>query len=84
MTFNTETAYLSLSACSGKSVSNDYNPLVQKEYTYRILSSKYEEKRAKYYKATPEYKQTAEYERLGAIVSRLHATLVQMEQDMAR
>lgn len=60
------------------------NPLIQKDNTYRILSGKYEEKKAKYDNATPEYQATEEYARLGAIVARLRGTLKQMEVDMAR
>ena len=69
---------------AGYKIRPSLNSKIQKAITFRILSNKYEEKKAKYYGATPAYKQTAEYERLGRIVTRLHATLVQMEEDMAR
>ncbi len=65
-------------------ISDKINPMIQKGNTYRILSAKYEEKKAKYDKATPEYQATEEYARLGAIVARLRGTLKQMEIDMAR
>ena len=69
---------------SGKNIPPSLNPVVQKDKTYRILRNKYEEKKAKYDNATPEYQATKEYARLGAIVARLRGTLKQMEIDMAR
>ena len=69
---------------SGKNIPSYLNPLVQKDKTYRILSNKYAEKKAKYDNATPQYKETEEYARLGRIVKRLRATLAQMETNMAR
>ena len=69
---------------AGIYIPDSINPLIQKDSTYRILSGKYEEKKAKYDNATPEYQATEEYARLGAIVARLRGTLKQMEADMAR
>ena len=68
----------------GMRISDSINPLIQKSKTYRILSAKYEEKKAKYDKATPAEKKTATYKRLEEIVFRLRKTLKQMEADMAR
>ena len=73
-----------LTGFCGRSVPDKYNAAVQKGSTYRILKAQYEEKYAKYTNATDEYKQTAEYARLGAIVSRLRGTLKQMEEYMSR
>ncbi len=61
-----------------------YNPIARKRRTYNILQNKYEEKLAKYTNANEQYKKTAEYARLAKIVTRLRATLAQMEQDLAR
>lgn len=61
-----------------------YNPIAWKRRTYNILQHKYEEKLAKYNNANEQYKKTAEYARLVKIVTRLRATLAQMEQDLAR
>jgi hypothetical protein len=69
---------------AGIYIPDSINPLIQKGKTYRILSAKYEEKKAKYDKATPAEKETAEYKRLENIVLRLRGTLKQMEVDMAR
>ncbi len=69
---------------AGFYISDKINPMIQKGNTYRILSAKYEEKKDKYDKATPAYKETAEYERLEKIVLRLRGTLKQMEADMVR
>ncbi|MBQ1928054.1 MAG: hypothetical protein II179_03235 [Alphaproteobacteria bacterium] len=82
--FYTENAYLSKLAFLGKAIPDAYNPLVQKGRTYDILSDKYAEKKAKYDNATPAYKGTEEYDRLGQIVVRLRETLKRMEADMAR
>ncbi len=67
---------------AGRSITPDINPRIQKEATYRILRNKYEEQKAKYDRATPAYKETAEYERLERIVKRLRVIVAQLEKDL--